>query len=334
MVQIKKSILIYTILSYLLYTIKGLEHLCDFNENHTIEVTDTENHDIDNNCTLQPKLFDKVSIICGSKTINYKLHPENCFEDVYDSPTSIVSKPINEILPGSVNITNNDDPETGNKIVSMRIPPNFEENKVIYCYCDNRKNDTSYSRTIYEQDIKDLGTVKITIPVMKTKVDGCDFKKEESEIFTKGININSSEYYNVDDILCNVEAEPNKLIGFRCPDDYEVSPPDCFINAYNFDGKTEYIKNKIMLNSLIMDSHKKIYYSRVPNTVYGNPNFFCMCVKDNKKLIAHFNFISSPKYKPWGNYASQLYATSNSNYYEKTTSIMIVLFFIFSYFML
>ncbi|CXH83222.1 6-cysteine protein [Plasmodium berghei] len=334
MVQIKKNILIYTILSYLVYTIKGLEHQCDFNENHTIEITDTENHDIDNQCVLKPNTFDKVSIICGSKTINYKLYPENCFESVYDSPTSTTSKPLNEILPGAVNLTINNDQESGNKIVSMRIPPNFEENKVIYCYCDNRKNDASYSRKIYEQDIKNLGTVKIIMPVMEKKIDGCDFKKEESEIFTKGININSSEYNNVNDIFCTVEAEPNKLIGFRCPNNYEISPPDCFINAYNFEGKTEYIKNKITLNSLIMDSHKNIYYSKVPSTVYGNPNFFCMCVKDNKKLIAHFNFVSSPKYKPWDKYISQSYVNSNSNYYEKTTSILIVLFFIFSYFML
>ncbi|SCM19263.1 6-cysteine protein [Plasmodium chabaudi chabaudi] len=332
MVQIKKKILIYTLLSCLVYGIKGLEHQCDFNENHNVEA-DNEKHDIDHQCVLTPELFDKVSIVCGSKTISHKLYPDNCFEYVYDNPTTLVAKKINEVLPGAVNVFSTVDPETGNKIMTMRVPPNAEENKVIYCYCDYR-DVKSQSSNIYASDIANLGTVKIVIPVMPTLINGCDFKKEDSEIFTKGIDIKSSAYNNVDDIVCKVEAEPNKLIGFRCPDDYEVSPPDCFINAYNFEGKTEYIKNRIVLNSLIMDSHKKTYYAKVPSYVYGNPNFFCMCVKDNKKLIAHFNFASSAGGSHWGGYASQLFARSNSSYYGKTATILIVVFFIVSYLML
>ncbi|EUD70036.1 hypothetical protein YYG_04659 [Plasmodium vinckei petteri] len=332
MVQIKKNILIYTLLSCLVYAIKGLEHQCDFNENYNAKA-DSEHHDIISQCVLTPRMFDIISIVCGSKTIDYKLYPENCFESVYDGSNTTVAKKISDVLPGAVNVVSTVDPKTGNKIVSMRVPPNNVQNKVIYCYCDYR-DTASQPKSISTNDIKSLGVVKIVVPVMPTHINGCDFKKEESEIFTKGVDISSLDYNEVNDIVCKVEAEPNEVIGFRCPDDYEVSPPDCFVNAYNLEGKMEYIKKRIPLNSLIMDNHKKIFYSKVPTHGYGKPSFFCMCVKDNKKLIVHFNLALATPPSYWSNYTGRFFMKSNSGYYGKTASILIVVFFIVSYFML
>ncbi|KEG00361.1 hypothetical protein YYE_04872 [Plasmodium vinckei vinckei] len=331
MVQIKKNILIYTLLSCLVYGIKGLEHQCDFNENYKAK-SDSENHDIISQCLLTPRLFDIISIVCGSKTINYKLYPENCFEEVYDGANTTSAKKITDVLPGAVNITSTVDPKTGNNIVSMRVPPNTDSNKVIYCYCDYRDNATN-NKSISPSETKNLGLVKIVVPVVP-HINGCDFKKEDSDIFTKGVDISSLSYNEVNDIVCKIDAKPHEIVGFRCPDDYEVSPPDCFVNAYNLEGKMEYIKKRIQLSSLIMDNHKKTFYSKVPTHGYGKPSFFCMCVKDNKKLIVHFNFALSTPPSYWSSYTNKFFMKSNSGYYGKTASILIVVFFIVSYFML
>ncbi|SBS85464.1 6-cysteine protein, putative [Plasmodium ovale] len=301
MVGAKGVTLVQLALCCFLIVVKGYHHTCDFNEDISLLFGDSQTKSDEKTCILTPDVLHKVTIKCGSKDLKYNLNPPNCFEEVYDTSTMNNRKKITEYIDGVSTIMKRHNDEEDMSDVSFRVPPNIIPKQEIYCICEH--NDIIKVKRngehIYTKEISNKGIVKIVLPTVINKIDGCDFTKNNSNVFTKGYDIDFfKNVENIDDVICKVQAQENKLIGFKCPLDFIVEPEECFINGYNLNGKIQNIQNVITLSELIIDHYNNVFYSRVPERIHENFYFFCVCSKNDKRLIAHFDFKVPPPEKP------------------------------------
>nr|AHF49841.1 Pv12 [Plasmodium vivax] len=298
---------------------EGFTHTCDFNDELSLEFDKQQMTNGEQICTLKPDVLDKVVIKCGAERKNYELLPNNCFEQVFTSKSIEDAKNAHnahnvhnvqnaqqlvEYLHGAAaivkrkqNETNADEKKSYDD-VSFRVPPNLEkEQKALYCVCQNKAKIRvrKRSKEEYDKEIFNLGIIEVLIPSLPKKIDGCDFTKNTSPLFTKGYDANFYKTIeNKDDVICKVKATEGKLIGFKCPANYAIEPEECFLQGFNLSGKKEQLRTKIELTDLVMDHYNKIFYARVPQRIYQNMHFFCACVLEEKRLVAHFEFATTP----------------------------------------
>ncbi|SOV12526.1 6-cysteine protein [Plasmodium sp. gorilla clade G2] len=280
------------VLYFLLSVCEGNNNLtCDFNNMHKLDFHANQQTSVTKICTLNPKELDKVTIICGSDSLDYNLYPENCFEEVYISTSKTHKEKLIEYVKGSSMIMKKSLKPNKYNEVSFRVPPNTMPEKAIYCFCENKKiintNGSYNGSSQHNKEIINRGIAQIVIPSITEKIKGCDFTTKESSIFTKGYDMNdiNNSKYKDQDLVCTINASAHELIGFKCPSTYSVEPHDCFVSAYNLSGKNENLESKLKLTQLIMDHYNNTFYSRLPGLIPDNMKFFCVCSKENEKKL-------------------------------------------------
>ncbi|KYO01823.1 6-cysteine protein [Plasmodium gaboni] len=304
MMKLNKKYCLYIsfVLYFLLSVCEGNNNLtCDFNNIYKLDFHRNQQTNVTKICTLNPKQLDKVTIICGSDSLDYNLYPENCFEEVYIYMIKTHKEKLTEYIKGSSMIMRKSLRPNKYNEVSFRVPPNTMTRKTIYCFCENKKiintNSSLNGSSQHNKEITNTGIAQIVIPSITEKIKGCDFTTKESSIFTKGYDINdinNSKYKN-QDLVCTINANADELIGFKCPNTYSVEPHDCFVSAYNFSGENENLESKLKLTQLIMDHNNNTFYSRLPRSIPDNMKFFCVCSKENeKKLVFNVEVNKSP----------------------------------------
>ncbi|ANQ08885.1 Membrane protein [Plasmodium coatneyi] len=287
--------------------VDGFTHTCDFNDELTLEFDDQQMANRERICTLKPDVLDKVVIKCGSEKNKYELLPNNCFEQVYTSKSMRNAQHLVQYLHGAAAIVkrkqnqyNNSRERRNYDDVFFRVPPNMDnERKAVYCLCQNKAKIRVRKKSghIYDKDIFNTGIVEVVIPTLPQRIIGCDFTENTSPLFTKGYDVNFYKKVenneNEDDVICRVRATEGKFIGFKCPANYSIEPEECFLQGFNLSGKKEPLQTKVNLKELVMDHYNKVFYARVPDRIYQNMHFFCACVLEQKRLVAHFEFIAT-----------------------------------------
>ncbi|GAW81896.1 6-cysteine protein [Plasmodium gonderi] len=318
--KLKGSLCVQLLIWWLANLVNGFTHICDFNDDFSLEFGDTQVKGKEKVCTLKPGLLDKVVIRCGSDNLNYKLYPPKCFEQVYTSKTmenpetltkwayGVSEKKdrpeeitkwvygVSTVMKRKYHEDNSDPKKKNFDDVSFRVPPNTEnDEKAVYCFCEN-KIKIKVQKTneeIYEKEIFNIGIAEIILPNHSRKIDGCDFTQNNSPIFTKGYDTdfyNKKNNENKNDVICKIRVRENQFIGFKCPKDYNIEPEECFLKGFNLEGQVENFQHTLQLGELIMDHYNKIFYARVPERIYQNTQLFCSCIKDDQRLTAHFEF--------------------------------------------
>ncbi|CAA9989198.1 6-cysteine protein [Plasmodium knowlesi strain H] len=284
-------------------SVEAFTHTCDFNDELVLDFDDQQMTNRERICSLKPDVFDKVVIKCGSEKNKYELLPNNCFEQVYTSKSIKNTQNLVQYLHGVAAIVKrkqnkyNSRDKRNYDDVSFRVAPNMDsEKKAIYCICQNKAKIRVKKKSglIYDKDIFNTGIVEVVIPTLPQRIDGCDFTQNTSTLFTKGYDVNFyKNIENEDDVICKVRATEGKFIGFKCPSNYSIKPEECFLQGFNLSGKKEQLQSKVNLTDLVMDHYNKVFYARVPERIYQSMNFFCTCVLEEKRLVAHFEFIAT-----------------------------------------
>ncbi|KJP86970.1 hypothetical protein AK88_03369 [Plasmodium fragile] len=300
---VKASVWGHLLIWWLASPAEGFTYTCDFNDEFSLEFGSQQKINKEKTCTLKPDVLDKVVIKCGSENKKYELLPHNCFEQVYTSKAMRNPQPLVKYLNGAAAIMkrkqlqNNSGGKKNYEDVSFRVPPNMDyEQKAVYCICENKARIKIQKKSgyVYDKDIVNKGIVEIIIPTLPDRIDGCDFTENTSALFTKGYDVNFyKRLEDKDDVICKIRAREGKFIGFKCPSNYNIEPEECFLQGFNLNGKKEKLQTKVNLTELVLDHYNKIFYARVPQRIYQGMHFFCACVLNDKRLVAHFEFIAS-----------------------------------------
>ncbi|SBS93970.1 6-cysteine protein, putative [Plasmodium ovale] len=202
-----------------------VEYVCDFMFNPLTSVEPTLNEKNGSyeeiGCTINnPSINDYIAMICPKKTEekyrDIELVPANCFESHLYSPYKSQS---NENYVDKIGIEKKLAISKSFKNFDLRIfviPNIYNQNKTIYCRCDNKK--TEEKKENFNKTTGKIGLVKIILNNKNNKPKVIDLTGENKlsdfeitrSIFDKIIKINE-----------------NEIIHFRYPENTEIKSKEC-----------------------------------------------------------------------------------------------------------